>query len=275
MLEFVVRAAIGTLGLAFAVQFGLWALRLRQPKMLLSAWTAVLIASVATPAISPVVQLSPSGATAVHALGAHEAVVRGDWLTGIYLCVAAFLLLRLLRGLALSWRMLRATQPVAADWASGKKLRTSTWIGAPVTIGRHVLLPAECVNWDARKRRAVLAHHAAHAARGDFYVQLLSEVNRAVFWFSPLSWWLHGRLTALAELASDDAAIEAPDDRPRIMTEEHPHLNLSRDRQSKEVSHEHEENGCYLVARNIRHRSVVRLHARVGYQNEWQVLPVV
>jgi len=35
-----------------------------------------------------------------------------------------------------------------------------------------------------------------------------------VFWFSPLSWWLHGRLTALSELASDDAAVAALGDRP-------------------------------------------------------------
>jgi hypothetical protein len=136
------------------------------------------------------------------------------WLTGGYVLVTALFLLRLLLGLILSWRMLRATQPVGADWAAGKRLRTSTWIGAPVTIGFHVLLPAECVNWDARRRQAVLAHEGAHAERGDFYVQLLSQVNRSIFWFSPFPWWLHRRLTALAELASDDAAIEALGDRP-------------------------------------------------------------
>lgn len=128
--------------------------------------------------------------------------------------MASLFLLRLLLGLILSWRMLRATHPVRENWAAGKRLRTSTWICAPVTVGSHVLLPAECVNWDARRRRAVLAHEEAHIARGDFYVQLLSQVNRSVFWFSPQAWWLHRRLTALAELASDDAAIDALGDRP-------------------------------------------------------------
>jgi beta-lactamase regulating signal transducer with metallopeptidase domain len=165
MLEIVVRAAMGTMLLAFVVQLCLWALRVRRPKLLLSAWTAVLAASVAMPAISSTIPLF--GATAARAWEPHWIVAWSTWLTGIYAFVAALLLLRLLRGLALSWNMLRSTQPVVADWAAGRKLRTSTWISAPVTVGGHVLLPAECVNWDARMRRAVLAHEGAHVARGD------------------------------------------------------------------------------------------------------------
>ncbi len=142
MLEIVVRAAIATLLLAFVVQLGLWALRVRQPKLLLSAWAAVLIASMAMPAISS--QMSRLGAAAALALAPHQIFAGSKWLTGIYLLVAALLLLRLSRGLALSWRMLRATQPVAADWVAGTMVRTSirtcTWIGAPVTIGVNLLL---------------------------------------------------------------------------------------------------------------------------------------
>jgi beta-lactamase regulating signal transducer with metallopeptidase domain len=250
MLEVVVRAAICMLPLAFAVQLCLRTFRVRHPKLLLSAWTAVLVASVAMPALqwaipsaAPMVlsrtfsaagivnpgirapllplsvissAISPSGADATTARVSEPHQIFGwrKWLTGAYVLVASLLLLRLLLGIILSWRMLRATHPVREDWAAGKRLRTSTWICAPVTVGGHVLLPAECVNWDARRRRAVLAHEEAHIARGDFYIQLLSQVNRSIFWFSPLAWWLHRRLTALAELASDDAAIEALGDRP-------------------------------------------------------------
>ena len=158
--------------------------------------------------------ISPSGAATARASEPQPTFAWRKWLTGAYVLVASLFLLRLLLGLILSWRMLRATHPVRENWAAGKRLRTSTWICAPVTVGSHVLLPAECVNWDARRRRAVLAHEEAHIARGDFYVQLLSQVNRSVFWFSPQAWWLHRRLTALAELASDDAAIDALGDRP-------------------------------------------------------------
>jgi beta-lactamase regulating signal transducer with metallopeptidase domain len=304
MLEIVIGAAMGTLLLAFAVQLCLWTFHVGRPKLLLSAWTVVLIASIAMPAI--VWAVASSGVTAARALEPHLVFAWSKWLTGFYVFVAALLLLRLLRGLILSERMLRATRPVGADWAAGTKLRTNTWIGAPVTVGAHVLLPAECVNWDARKRRAVLAHEAAHVARGDFYVQLLSQVNRSVFWFSPFSWWLHGRLTALAELAGDDAAIEALGDRPfyaailrdiarlprtpsigvtmarpatvrrriaRIMAEAHPNSELSRDEPNQEVHQE--DNGRYLVARNVRHHRIVRFHDRVGRQDGRQALPVV
>ncbi len=43
---------------------------------------------------------------------------------------------------------------------------------------------------------------------------LLAVLNRAVFWFSPLAWWQLARLADLAELISDDAAIEVVRDRP-------------------------------------------------------------
>jgi len=41
----------------------------------------------------------------------------------------------------------------------------------------------------------------------DFYIQLLAGVHRAIFWFSPLAWWLWKQLAELAETRSDDAAI--------------------------------------------------------------------
>jgi BlaR1 peptidase M56 len=311
MLEIVVRAAIGTQILALAVQFGLWTLRVRRPRLMLSAWTAVLIASLAMPAI--LLAMTSSGAGAAPASEPHWILAGSQWSAGIYLSVSVLLLLRLLWRLALSLRMLRATRPVAADWAIGGKLRTSTWIVAPVTVGRHVLLPAECVNWDARRRCAILAHQAAQVARGDFHVQLLSQLHRSVFWFSPLSWWLHNRLIVLSELASDDAAIAALGDRlsyaailrdiarlpgtsfmgarfmgarfmgvrmaraatircriARLMTDDQPNASHA----TREGIY-HEENGRHPVARNIRHRPVVRLHDRLGHQNERPVLRVV
>jgi len=59
----------------------------------------------------------------------------------------------------------------------------------------------------------VLAHEGAHVANRDFYVLLLAALNRAVFWFSPFSWWQLARLAELAEIISDAQAIEVIDDR--------------------------------------------------------------
>jgi bla regulator protein blaR1 len=303
MLEIVVQAAMGALVLALMVQLGLWTFGVHRPKQLLSTWTAVLIASMAMPAILWAVSLF--GAGAARAFGPHWILAGSKWF-GIYLAVAAPLLLRLLWGLTLSLKMLRATRPVAADWAIGNRLRTSTWISAPVTIGGHVLLPAECVNWDVRRRRAILAHQAAHVARGDFYVQLLSQIHRSVFWFSPLAWWLHRRLTSLSELASDDAAIATLGDSPcyaailrdvarlprisftgvamsrpatahrriaRLVTDKQPNASVVRG--SKNGGSYHDENSHRLVARNDGHRPVVRLHDRAGRQNGRPMLRVV
>ena len=63
------------------------------------------------------------------------------------------------------------------------------------------------------KLQAVLAHEESHIGRGDFFIQLLAALYRAVFWFSPFAWWLQARLCALAEAASDEAAIQRLDDR--------------------------------------------------------------
>ena len=39
-------------------------------------------------------------------------------------------------------------------------------------------------------------------------IPLLASLNRAVFWFSPFAWWQLVRLAELAEITSDDAALE-------------------------------------------------------------------
>ncbi|MGE5325044.1 MAG: M56 family metallopeptidase, partial [Actinomycetota bacterium] len=59
----------------------------------------------------------------------------------------------------------------------------------------------------------VLSHEISHVARHDALTQLLSLLHRAVFWFSPLGWWLHRQLTDLAEQASDEAALAGGADR--------------------------------------------------------------
>jgi beta-lactamase regulating signal transducer with metallopeptidase domain len=252
MLEVVVEAALCTLLLALVVQLCLRGLRVRHATLQLAAWTAVLVASLAMPVLQRVVptavpapllsfslanvvdpatpaprsalpEISGSSATVTRTADTHQTFTRleshktfawSEWLAKAYVFVACAMLLRLMLGLALSFQMLHAAHPVRADWVAGRKIRASAAIRSPVTIGDNVLLPVEYVSWDPPTRQAVLAHEGAHVARGDFYVQLVSQVNRSIFWFSPLSWWLHARLSALAELASDDAAIEALGDRP-------------------------------------------------------------
>jgi hypothetical protein len=132
---------------------------------------------------------------------------------GLYLAVAAGLLARLLAGVVLTWRLLRGSQPITEEWAAGLDVRMGAAITTPVAAGAAVLLPAGCLDWSPANRRAVLAHEQSHIARGDVYVLLLAALHRAIFWFSPFSWWLLNELAETAELVSDDAAIEALGDR--------------------------------------------------------------
>jgi beta-lactamase regulating signal transducer with metallopeptidase domain len=140
-----------------------------------------------------------------------------DWpvlAKGLYLAIAGCFLLRLTVGLALTWRLLHRGRRINEAWTSGSDVRLSAAVATPVTFGTSILLPAECLDWNATKRQAVLAHERSHVVRGDFHILLLATLHRAVFWFSPFSWWLLNELAETAELVSDDAAIEILGDRP-------------------------------------------------------------
>src|SRR5262245_39503346 len=86
----------------------------------------------------------------------------------------------------------------------------SAQCAAPVTIGwlqPVVILPEAWQSWPEAKLDAVLTHEREHVRRRDPLVQLLALVNRSIFWFHPLSWWLERKLSDLAEEACDVAAL--------------------------------------------------------------------
>ena len=134
----------------------------------------------------------------------------------IYLAVVAGLLLRMMLGVHAAARLWLSAEPLAAEIgpdrgtvsALGLRLRSSPAVCSPVTIGSGVVLPADYAEWDAEKLRIVLAHERAHVRQGDFYLQLLASLYAAVFWFSPLGWWLKRKLSDLGEAISDRAGLE-------------------------------------------------------------------
>jgi hypothetical protein len=131
---------------------------------------------------------------------------------GLYVVVAVFQLARLMTGLALTARLYRAASTIHQPWALGRRLRASAAVRGPISFGRAILLPADYASWSPAKLEAVLAHEESHIRRGDFFIQFLAALYRAVFWFSPFAWWLQARLCALAEAASDQAAIRRLND---------------------------------------------------------------
>ena len=126
----------------------------------------------------------------------------------VYLAVCAALLVRLLYGLSSAIGMWVDAEPVELQEAAGLRLRSSRAVSSPVTIGSGVLLPAGYSNWEREKLRIVLAHERSHIRQADFYLQLLAGVYAALFWFSPLGWWLKRKLSDLGEAISDRAGLE-------------------------------------------------------------------
>ncbi|MDE3138110.1 MAG: M48 family metalloprotease [Acidobacteriota bacterium] len=159
--------------------------------------------------------------------------VQISWATlvaGLYGLIAAVLLARLGLGLALSWRIEHAALPIEDEHLERLLERESRKVGLkkaprvaessalsiPAAMGMWrpvVLLPRGWQDWSDSQIEAVLAHELSHIARRDPLTQTLSNLHRAIFWFSPLGWWLDRTLVELAEQASDDAALRAGADR--------------------------------------------------------------
>jgi beta-lactamase regulating signal transducer with metallopeptidase domain len=156
-----------------------------------------------------------------------------EWIataTWVYLAVALLLLVRMGVGIEFSRRLVgearqindpRAIQRLASRaYASGlhsiPDAAESELVSVPVTLGAlrsTILLPLEWREWSDAKLDAVIAHEVAHVARRDGLTQRLSLLHRALFWFSPLAWWLDRKLAELAEQASDEAALSGGADR--------------------------------------------------------------
>jgi bla regulator protein blaR1 len=97
-------------------------------------------------------------------------------------------------------------------------LAESEMIPAPLMLGIRmpvILFPTDWRRWDADELAAVLAHEVSHVRRHDALARRLALIHRAVFWFSPLAWWIERQLEDLSEQASDEAALGGGADRTR------------------------------------------------------------
>jgi beta-lactamase regulating signal transducer with metallopeptidase domain len=149
-----------------------------------------------------------------------------------YMAIALALLVRVGIGILFSNRLVRLATPVDEPWALRSlaaaahaaglraipRLAESESVSVPVMVGvvkPTILLTEGWQAWAADELAAVLAHEVSHVARRDALTQRLALIHRAVFWFSPLAWWLERHLADLAEQASDEAALAGGADRTR------------------------------------------------------------
>jgi beta-lactamase regulating signal transducer with metallopeptidase domain len=154
----------------------------------------------------------------------------GPAAAGIYFAITWLLLVRFCVGLAFGRRLRQASQWIddprvtlrvasrahTSGLTSIPQVGESELISVPLTMGvlrAVILLPTGWREWDDAKLDAVMAHEVSHVARRDALTQRLSLLHRAIFWFSPLAWWLDRHLADLAEQASDEAALTCGADR--------------------------------------------------------------
>jgi beta-lactamase regulating signal transducer with metallopeptidase domain len=230
-MDILAESAVRITVLALGVAVVLRGLRVRSPRLEHGAWTAVVAVMLALPAVvawgpaieipiltaAPAVEpffapladrvdlVDPARPPLVRATAARASgpITWTAIVIAIYLAGAVILLARVLAG---AWRV-RALRRTAVDELG--HLVHSACV-TPVTVGvlsPAVILPPDWVSWDHAELSAVLAHEEEHVRRRDPLVMALALLNRAIFWFHPLAWWLPRELSRLSEQACDAAVV--------------------------------------------------------------------
>ena len=211
------ESAIRVTLIAAIIGLVLFVMRIKTASVLHAVWASVVVLMLLLPAWvgwgpkasipvlppdqSPAIELlPPSLPTGLVDATPHTSPVREDrgynWreyaIPGIYLLGVCALLLRLAIG------TIRASRLTSASCV------------VPVTVGflhPRIILPESSREWPRAQLDAVLAHEGEHIRRRDPLFQWLALLNRALFWFHPLAWWLERKLSGLAEEACDAAVL--------------------------------------------------------------------
>lgn len=233
-----IESAVRIIVLAAVVAAGLRILRIASPRVTHHAWTSVCGVMLLLPAIvawvpEAVVPIVPPRTTAVAvnapapnsvdvaqpltttttvaAEGRVRPVTWRFFAAGVYVIGCGLLL----TGLTFGWWQAR-TMRRQATYISGRL--THPRCVTPVTLGLWspvVILPPDWVTWHEADLAAVLAHEEEHVRRRDPMVAFVTLINRAVFWFHPLAWWLQREIAALSEQACDAAVVSSGHDEER------------------------------------------------------------
>jgi beta-lactamase regulating signal transducer with metallopeptidase domain len=90
------------------------------------------------------------------------------------------------------------------------RLLESSRLKAAVTVGivdPVIVLPSDCDDWPARRRRLVLSHELAHIKRWDTLIETFVLFATIVYWFNPLVWYAVRHLRIERETDCDNAVL--------------------------------------------------------------------
>ncbi len=239
------ESSVRAVTIAAAVALILWAMRVKSAAIRHRAWTGVLLTMLFLPmllvwapriaipilpaqsgfpeiraqspeersVLSPaaIVQSAPSTMLPTGNVGKRSAssvspieIAGMLYLAGFGLCIV-----RLMVGMLLSYRLARKPKRDDRGFYYSR-------CAVPLTMGLlhpRILLPLESREWNGDKLDAVLIHEREHVRRRDPLVEWLAILNRSIYWFHPLAWWLCRKLTMLAEQACDEAVLANGHDR--------------------------------------------------------------
>jgi beta-lactamase regulating signal transducer with metallopeptidase domain len=211
-------------------------LQIRQPRVLLPYWRALLVVSLALPFIQPWHRLQNIGSISIATdLGSVSVIPESSpavahWHFPSIQIVAQMIGVIILAGIAARFVMLalgllklrqfrQASSPIPSSAESTAVLeemrvranaraefRLSADVDSPVTFGfltPIILLPKRYPSMDARFQSAIACHELLHVRRNDWAHHLSEEIVRAVFWFHPAIAWLIARVRLAREQVVD------------------------------------------------------------------------
>ena len=225
--------------LALAAAFLPRVLQLRQPRVLLAYWRAILAVAFLLPVIQPwhrvpffsAIVIAPD----VTRVAETPIPVASHWNFPSLELIAQILGVAILTGIAarfailalglLKLRQFRQSSSSISSFAetaavleemralvkAQAEFRLSSDVLSPVTFGFTapvILLPARFPAMDVRFQSAIACHELLHVRRRDWAHHLLEEVIRAIFWFHPAIAWLIARVRLAREQVVDLEVIE-------------------------------------------------------------------
>jgi TonB family protein len=201
------------------------AARVRDPRVMLGFWQALLAAALLLPLAQPRPQSAPPTSAGVSSwverASTHPAGLPiGPAIGAVLAAGCALRLARLGLGLSRLRRYresARALDPLPpALREEGARLRSpaaflvSDEIAGPVTFGHRrpvVLLPRAVLGMPAELQRAIACHELLHVRRRDWVLGLGEECLRSALWFHPPLRWLLRRIRAAREQCVDREAV--------------------------------------------------------------------
>jgi TonB family protein len=219
-----VALVIGVGGLAAAV------LRLKQPRVTLAYWQALLAACLLLPLLErwQHVDLGPAGGGATATVRTNPVVVGSPaflfplqtWILLVLVAGGVLGLLRLALGLyRLSHYRRTAVRigPLPGALREAQALvgveptfYFSQRVSVPVTFGwldPAVVLPAPFERMDESYQRAIACHELLRVARRDWLLNLLEELVLTLFWFHPAVWWVMRSIRLAREQVVDSEVV--------------------------------------------------------------------